>query len=109
MIARNQIVQLVFSSVMLCVSSGVFAADQPLSDNVQLNAVTDDTAEEMLGLTVTGSQELPKSLIIIPWKDPQPGELLDKNFESLVDQEEKSLDRDVYLRILAYERVKSRP
>ncbi len=72
----------------------------------EVNTVTESGG---FGLTITGNQEFPKSLIIVPWKNPELGELLGKSFESLIEKEENFLDRDEYLRELAYERVKSRP
>ena len=92
-------------SLTVLAVEGESAVDQNPPENVT-NIETEDVG---LGLTITGHQEFPKSLIIIPWNNPGLGELVGKNYESLIEKEENSLDRDEYLRELAYEQVKSSP
>ena len=56
-----------------------------------------------LGTTsITGNQELPKVLYIVPWKDPGLGELVGKPVNSLVDEVLAPVDRDVFLRQTTY-------
>lgn len=88
----------VLLSILLWMSYPVYSLDenpQPQEDR------------QGLGLVITGNQELPKSLMIVPWKNPQAGDLMGRNFKSLLEEPEKALDRDVYLRELRYESVKS--
>ena len=62
-------------------------------------------AEERLdleGTTITGNQELPKALHIVPWKAAGTGDLAGRPLNSLVDELLAPIDRDVFLRELEY-------
>ena len=50
-----------------------------------------------LGRTeITGNQELPKVLYIVPWQNPDPGDLLDRPVNSLLDEVLAPIDRDEF-------------
>jgi hypothetical protein len=56
-----------------------------------------------LGRTeITGNQELPKVLYIVPWQNPDPGDLLDRPINSLLDEVLAPVDRDEFLRQVDY-------
>ncbi len=56
-----------------------------------------------LGRTeITGNQELPKVLYIVPWQNPDPGDLLDRPINSLLDEVLAPIDRDEFLRQVDY-------
>jgi len=57
---------------------------------------------DLEGTTITGSQELPKALHIVPWKPAEAGELAARPMNSLVDEILAPIDRDVFLRELEY-------
>lgn len=57
---------------------------------------------DLEGTTITGSQELPKALHIVPWKPADAGELAARPMNSLVDEILAPIDRDVFLRELEY-------
>ncbi len=58
-----------------------------------------------LGRTeITGNQELPKVLYIVPWQNPDPGDLLDRPVNSLLDDVLAPIDRDEFLRQVDYYR-----
>ncbi len=57
---------------------------------------------DLEGATITGNQELPKALHIVPWKSAQAGELATRPMNSLVDEILAPIDRDVFLRELEY-------
>ena len=57
---------------------------------------------DLEGTTITGSQELPKALHIVPWKSAEAGELAGRPMNSLVDEILAPIDRDVFLRELEY-------
>ena len=58
-----------------------------------------------LGRTeITGNQELPKVLYIVPWQNPDPGDLLDRPVNSLLDEVLAPIDRDEFLRQVDYYR-----
>ena len=58
-------------------------------------------AEDHLQLdttSITGNQELPKVLYIVPWKKSDLGDLLGKPANSLLDEVLQPVDRDVFKR-----------
>ena len=56
-----------------------------------------------LGRTeITGNQELPKVLYIVPWQNPDSGDLLDRPLNSLLDEILAPVDRDEFLRQVDY-------
>lgn len=62
-----------------------------LADQMQLDSTS-----------IRGNQELPRVLVIVPWKDPSLGEITGKPVNSLVDEVLAPLDRDVFLRQTEY-------
>ena len=52
--------------------------------------------------TVTGNQELPKVMYIVPWKRSDIGDLGGKPMNSLVDEILAPVDRDVFKREVVY-------
>ncbi len=47
---------------------------------------------------ITGNQELPKVLYIVPWKRSDLGDLIGKPVNSLLDEVLEPVDRDVFKR-----------
>lgn len=67
------------------------AKDAPAHDRLEL-----DTTQ------VTGSRELPKVLVIVPWKKADLGDLAGKPLNSLVDDALQPLDREVFRREIGF-------
>jgi hypothetical protein len=60
-----------------------------------------DTLE--LGRTeITGNQELPKVLYIVPWKKSDPGDLMGRPVNTLIDEVLAPLDREEFVRQVDY-------
>lgn len=56
-----------------------------------------------LGTTeITGNQELPKVLYIVPWQQPEPGEIVGKPVNTLLDEVLAPLDREEFVRQVDY-------
>jgi hypothetical protein len=56
-----------------------------------------------LGRTeITGNQELPKVLYIVPWQKSDPGDLMGKPVNSLLDEVLAPVDREEFLRQVDY-------
>ena len=56
-----------------------------------------------LGRTeITGNQELPKVLYIVPWQKSDPGDLMGKPINSLLDEVLAPLDREEFIRQIGY-------
>ena len=58
-----------------------------------------------LGRTeITGNQELPKVLYIVPWQKSDPGDLMGKPVNTLLDDVLAPLDREEFMRQVEYHR-----
>lgn len=76
-------------SLGLVMSVAAFAA--PAADRADLE-----------GTRIIGSRELPKVLVIVPWKPPLPGDLAGRPVASLLDEALAPVDRDVFRREVDY-------
>ena len=71
---------------------------------VTQNAVAEDQLDRLNleATSVTGNQELPKVLYIVPWKESGIGDLTGKPVNSLLDEALAPLDREVFQRQVSY-------
>ena len=51
---------------------------------------------------ITGNQELPKVMYIVPWKKSDPGDLIDRPVNTLLDEVLAPLDREEFIRQVDY-------
>ncbi|MFQ5547906.1 MAG: hypothetical protein ACE5FV_06430 [Woeseia sp.] len=59
--------------------------------------------EMQLGRTeITGNRELPKVLYIVPWKQSDPGDLMGRPVNTLLDEVLTPLDREEFIRRVEY-------
>ncbi len=63
--------------------------------------------ERILGMSVVGNDEAPKSLVIVPWKSSELGDMLDVS--RVLDDGRQPVDRDVFNRQLDYYQVRLAP
>ncbi len=77
---------------------------QVLMTDVRRQATGDGVMDELdLGRTeVTGNQELPKVLYIVPWKKSDPGELMGQPANTLLDEVLAPVDRGEFVRRVDY-------
>ncbi len=80
------------------VPSAVLAADveRTGSDGQVMDELDLDRSE------ITGNQELPKVLYIVPWQKSDPGELMGKPVNTLLDEVLAPLDRSEFIRQIDY-------
>ena len=110
------------ASVALAQDDAATAADPPVAANAEaepavsgeaLDAAGDPGREEAayrgamdeldLGRAeITGNQELPKVLYIVPWQKSDPGDLLGKPVNTLLDEVLAPLDREEFIRQVDY-------
>jgi hypothetical protein len=64
-----------------------------------------DTDVKMSGMSVLGNEEAPKSLVIVPWKSSQLGDA--PGLSKLLDDSTQPVDKEVFLRELAYYQIRS--
>ena len=63
-----------------------------------------DDSIDLESSTVTGNRELPKVMVIVPWKKANPGELPGRPLRSLLDEALSPVDREVFRRRLEFHR-----
>jgi hypothetical protein len=51
---------------------------------------------------ITGNQELPKVLYIVPWQKSDPGDLMGRPVNTLMDEVLAPIDREEFLRQVNY-------
>jgi len=62
-------------------------------------------AKAISGISILGNQEAPKSLVIVPWKSSQIGDAT--TFARVLDDSRQPVDKEVFMRELAYYEVRS--
>ncbi len=79
-------------------------ADAVVAQDVTRRETYGGVMDEMtLGRTeITGNQELPKVLYIVPWQKAQPGELTGRPVNTLLDEVLAPLDREEFTRQVDY-------
>jgi hypothetical protein len=87
-------------------TSAAVADDDALETSADITRTTSgnrvmDSME--LGRTeITGNQELPKVLYIVPWQKSDPGDLMGKPVNTLIDEVLAPLDREEFIRQVEY-------
>ena len=69
---------------------------------ISYTVLAEEPTQELEGISVIGNRELPKSLVIVPWKAPEPGDLVGKPLQSLIDEVLGPVDKDVHKRKVSY-------
>lgn len=75
-----------------------------LAADITRTTSSDGVMDQMtLGRTeVTGNQELPKVLYIVPWQKSDPGDLMGKPVNTLLDEVLAPIDREEFIRQVDY-------
>jgi hypothetical protein len=60
---------------------------------------------KMSGMSILGNEDAPKSLVLVPWKSSQLGDM--PSVSRLLDSATQPVDKDVFMRELAYYEFKS--
>ncbi|MCP4000141.1 MAG: hypothetical protein GY727_04440 [Gammaproteobacteria bacterium] len=85
-------IRFLLASFAMVFTVGVLAEDGPVQmDSLQLDSSL-----------ITGNQELPKVLYIVPWKEIGIGDLQGMPVNSLLDEVLAPLDREVFKRQIQY-------
>ncbi len=120
---ENRLVETGVMLAMLLATMAVFAQDQAQEVDDLMPAV--DTSEplpsfaaneitrrrtgarvmdeiELDRTEITGNQELPKVMYIVPWKKADPGDLIGKPINTLLDEVLAPIDREEFVRQVGY-------
>lgn len=80
-------------------------AKAPANAEAKEQAAKPEGDVEMSGMSILGNDEAPKSLVIVPWKSSQLGDM--PGFSKLLDDATQPVDKDVFMRELAYYQIRS--
>jgi hypothetical protein len=61
-------------------------------------------AKTLAGISILGNQEAPKSLVIVPWKGSEIGDM--PGLSRLLDDSVQPVDKDVFMRELSYYEIR---
>ncbi len=105
--AKDEVSESILSSQKLSAEREATEAAMPtavLAQDVRRRAVSNGVMDEiMLERTeITGNQELPKVLYIVPWQKSDPGELTGRPVNTLLDEVLAPIDRSEFIRQVDY-------
>jgi hypothetical protein len=84
---------------LLFAASSVMAEDKAPAEKP---AAAD--AKTLAGISILGNQEAPKSLVIVPWKGSEIGDM--PGLSRLLDDSVQPVDKDVFMRELSYYEIR---
>jgi len=61
-------------------------------------------AKTLAGISILGNQDSPKSLVIVPWKGSEIGDM--PGLSRLLDDAVQPVDKDVFMRELSYYEIR---
>ena len=79
------------------------AGAQPTGNRSDARSAKGDV--QMSGMSILGNQEAPKSLGIVPWKSSELGDT--PSLSKLLDDSTQPVDKEVFMRELAYYEIKT--
>ena len=88
-------------ALILCVCVLLFSAVLAIAEDGSEDEPSD--AKELSGMSVIGNDEAPKSLYIVPWKRSEIG--VETSLDTMLNEGDMPVDRDVFKRQLGYYRV----
>ena len=81
------------------------AANDAKATDAKANGAKPNDAKTLAGISILGNQEAPKSLVIVPWKGSEIGDM--PGLSRLLDDSVQPVDKDVFMRELAYYEIRS--
>ena len=102
--------------IALLAAGAVVADDKPKQEPAKKVAKADAKAEAkaaaknaadaktLAGISILGNQEAPKSLVIVPWKGSEIGDM--PGLSRLLDDSVQPVDKDVFMRELSYYEIR---
>lgn len=79
------------------------AADAKAQPDASAAAASD--VKTLSGISILGNQEAPKSLVIVPWKSSEIGDM--PGLSRLLDDAVQPIDKEVFMRELDYYEIRS--
>ncbi len=80
------------------------AANDANAQNAKGTGAKPGDAKTLAGISILGNQEAPKSLVIVPWKGSEIGDM--PGLSRLLDDSVQPVDKDVFMRELSYYQIR---
>lgn len=80
-------------------------AEKVAANDAKATGAKANDAKTLAGISILGNQEAPKSLVIVPWKGSEIGDM--PGLSRLLDDSVQPVDKDVFMRELAYYQIRS--
>ena len=80
------------------------AKAEKLAANARAADAKTTDAKTLAGISILGNQEAPKSLVIVPWKGSEIGDM--PGLSRLLDDSVQPVDKDVFMRELSYYEIR---
>jgi hypothetical protein len=98
--------------IALLAAGAVVAGDKPKQEPAKqaekvakADGKTAADAKTLSGISILGNQEAPKSLVIVPWKGSEIGDM--PGLSRLLDDSVQPVDKDVFMRELSYYEIRA--
>jgi hypothetical protein len=78
---------------------------QPAAADGKDQAAAGAEVKTLSGISILGNQEAPKSLVIVPWKSSEIGDM--PGLSRLLDDSVQPIDKEVFMRELDYYEIRS--
>jgi hypothetical protein len=101
--------------IALLAAGAVVADDKPKQEPAKQAAKAEKVAandakaaadaKTLAGISILGNQEAPKSLVIVPWKGSEIGDM--PGLSRLLDDSVQPVDKDVFMRELSYYEIRA--
>ena len=95
--------------IALLAAGSVVADDKPKQEPAKKTEKADAKAaadaKTLAGISILGNQDSPKSLVIVPWKSSEIGEM--PGLSRLLDDSVQPIDKEVFMRELDYYEIRS--
>ena len=79
--------------------------DKPAKAAADAPSDPKDEVKTLSGISILGNQEAPKSLVIVPWKSSEIGDM--PGLSRLLDDSVQPIDKEVFMRELDYYEIRS--
>ena len=86
-------------------ASAAAKQDKPVQAAAQTPSDAKDEVKTLSGISILGNQEAPKSLVIVPWKSSEIGDM--PGLSRLLDDAVQPIDKEVFMRELDYYEIRS--
>jgi len=90
-----------YRKLALCLCLVLYTTVSALAQDAERDQ--EQKAKKMSGMSIVGNDEAPKSLYIVPWKSSEIG--VETSLNTLLNEGDVPVDRDVFKRQLEFYRV----